>query len=1051
MKTQYLAVFALVAILMVTVVSAEIPDKIIITSNKEWAIATGSDQVIVTAHLYNATNESVVFPGRLVNFNVIDQTLGKISSASAITGSDGNAFTTFTTLKKSGTAQIDASLGENLLIKNSTFQKIDHNDPYEILTPANYTGEETVGKTINITLRLVDKYGNLIDNKRQPPIKPEFETVEFSVSSPPGGEGAYFQNKITSLYTDKKQTLTADENGTVFATLKVDTVPGDNVVWVRPLSLAPDDYFTVKGVANGEPWYISSDFPTSEQPADGVQLFKFTYTLKDQYNNALANQGLNWTAKNENGLILDHEQPIFTNQFGWAERTFGPSTSAGRISMTGNPVANKTIWANNTVWYVNTTAVDMVLTVVPQSMASRDVWDSSPQIAIPAEITAKIIDIKGNPVKNQQVTFTIKPASYPESQTELPSFSGTEPKTSFSVNSSNTTGLATIQFWPGRFQDIRSADNWNDQASAGCIVDAIWVDPSGVSVVREVPLEWKNYPWLSVKTSVSPNVVPVNGTIDVTLQLIGDGFALQPKPIDVLLVLDDSGSMGASRTAKAKSAAKSFVSKMNTSNGDRVGLVVYNKKMVITPLTDNLAAINSAIDAIPVGGTGDHTRMREALKQGITIMKNSDHSRSVKAIIHMTDGDWSMEGTPTPSTTATGFNDTFNEATELHKIWAGNVMPPITASFKYYDDLGGGSTNYGTISAPLNAIGDWNDDDHESTQGYSSRVDWYFTQTAESEQNMSVYARNSKIKLYSMAFENAPRTITNASLQNMADSTGAFYQFAPDEAALNFLYTKIAGQLKEDAGVNTKIDVNLDNVIINSTPYSGGDVFTYQKYSREDKYWHNVTPVVHISPYPINNKDNSLDWTAANHYTLKFDVGTIKLYQTWQVVYTLKVLKEGNINVFGDNSFVTFNDGVTLKLPDTYITAAYNITTPILGNPNLELSNLQEQVRSDIVREWTWSRNYTGTATLTEKYYISLDNGQRWIQIGDGATDTKGTSKGRFVLDLKKIPGAVDAPDTVLFRVVATAVDVGSPVQNSAESLNGIINPTKFTLNLNNG
>ena len=168
---------------------------------------------------------------------------------------------------------------------------------------------------------------------------------------------------------------------------------------------------------------------------------------------------------------------------------------------------------------------------------------------------------------------------------------------------------------------------------------------------------------------------------------------------------------------------------------------------------------------------------------------------------------------------------------------------------------------------------------------------------------------------------------------------------------------------------------------------------------------------------------------SANDYTLKFNVGTIKLKQMWEVVYTLKVLKEGNINVFGNNSLIRFNDGATLKLPDTYITAAYNITSPILGNPNLELSDLQEQVRSDIVREWTWTCNYSGNATITEKYDISLDNGQRWIQVGNGATNEKGVSKGRYVLDLSKIPGAVDAPDTVLFRVIASAIDVGSPVR----------------------
>jgi hypothetical protein len=59
-----------------------------------------------------------------------------------------------------------------------------------------------------------------------------------------------------------------------------------------------------------------------------------------------------------------------------------------------------------------------------------------------------------------------------------------------------------------------------------------------------------NYPYLSVETEVSDTKVSVNSTsehttniTDVTIRLKGDGYAMKPDPIDVVLVIDTSGSM----------------------------------------------------------------------------------------------------------------------------------------------------------------------------------------------------------------------------------------------------------------------------------------------------------------------------------------------------------------------------------------------------------------------------------------------------------------------------------------------------------------------------
>jgi len=1007
MKSRFFILLSIVFLLLVCIATADVPltpDKISISLSKDWPMANGIDQVTITAHLYNVTNTSAFFPGQTIYFSSIDSALGKVNPSSAITGSDSNAMSTFSTSTKSGRAQINVNLGTNPNIKNTTSLNIDHNDPYETVSPANYTGEITVGETINITIKLVDKYGNLIDNKNPYPVNPEFEKINFTVSSPSGGTGAYFKNPNTPYFDLKSVTLTVDQNGTIFTPLKVDTVPGNNVVWVHPVSRAPDKYITVTGIANGDPWYLEQYFPTTEQLADGVQLFEFTYTLRDKFRNPLPNKGVNWSARNSSGSEIDKEQPIFTNQMGFAKRTFGPSTSVGPAYMTANSVNNSTLWANQTVWFVATSPKDMVLTASPQSMPSRDVPISSA-----ATIRAKVMDAKGNPVKNELVNFTLIPNSYPEWQIQAPSLDGSVALLGKSAIT-DSNGDAIIYFWPGKFKDYTAGDAFVETATANCTVNATWKNETlGISKNGSVFMEWKNYPWLSVESSVTPKLVSVNGTVEITLKLIGNGWALRPKPVDVMLIVDRSGSMGTNdmggitRLKAAKNAASTFISQMDVNN-DRVGLVSYAGYTAGTGTTvnsvlikDNYNPVNTSLNGLNANGA---TETRVALKTAIdsmAAMPNTD-SRAIRAIILMTDGNWNWQGTPMGHNTGYPANSSPDYSTNSLEL----------DRYLWFDGLGGTLTHH---------------------TGYNDY--WYCTNGETTNQNMTNYAKSKGIRLYTISFAGTLDNDAVAAMRTMADSTGGFYQDARDAATLTQIYQKIAGQLKEDAGVNTNVNINYKNIIINSTPFSGATVFQYQKYSRENLYWHNVVPHVNISPYPKPTTDNTGDWVAPN-YTLKFNVGKIKLNQTWEVVYTLKVLKEGNINIFGSNSIIQFNDGATLKLPDTFITAAYNITAPILANPKLELSDLQEQVRSQTVREWTWNRTYTGNASLIENYYISLDGGQEWRQVGSMTLApgiAKTTKDGKFVLDLNTLAGGIYNPENLIFRVVAIANDVGSPVK----------------------
>ena len=60
---------------------------------------------------------------------------------------------------------------------------------------------------------------------------------------------------------------------------------------------------------------------------------------------------------------------------------------------------------------------------------------------------------------------------------------------------------------------------------------------------KKPPCHLEELSLLSVKTTVMPPTVALNDTVEVTIALKGDGWALGPKPIDAILVMDKSGSM----------------------------------------------------------------------------------------------------------------------------------------------------------------------------------------------------------------------------------------------------------------------------------------------------------------------------------------------------------------------------------------------------------------------------------------------------------------------------------------------------------------------------
>ena len=212
--------------------------------------------------------------------------------------------------------------------------------------------------------------------------------------------------------------------------------------------------------------------------------------------------------------------------------------------------------------------------------------------------------------------------------------------------------------------------------------------------------------------------------------------------------------------------------------------------------------------------------------------------------------------------------------------------------------------------------------------------------------------------------------------------------------------------------------MNLDfkNVQVNSTPMSGGDAFSYvpvelgfsSPSSRTTILWPNSTRTF---------KNQSDEWTAANDYQLKFDIGTIKVNQSWETTFRLQVKQLGLIQLFGPGSKLSFNNGTdSLKLPDSFVLSLSNITPVGLTNGTLYLDLLKpsgENYNTSVPMKW--NLNYTtsnefDTATVTETYWYSYRS-QPFVQFGGKSNIPNGTftplTKPEYTttnLDVKNFP-----------------------------------------------
>jgi hypothetical protein len=270
------------------------------------------------------------------------------------------------------------------------------------------------------------------------------------------------------------------------------------------------------------------------------------------------------------------------------------------------------------------------------------------------------------------------------------------------------------------------------------------------------------------------------------------------------------------------------------------------------------AAINSIV---PAGGTNMREALYTAVKALITdAQANPDRDNYVKAVVLRTDGDWNVGGDPEGVNCGTIYGcDSFNEL---------------------------------------------------SNNGKGSVITW---------------AAEHHIKIFTIALEGQGASdLTDLNkfeqeLQRYSSDTGGLAKVYRTGDNLDNIYRDIAGALREEASINTKMSLDFSNVEVNApATQSGYDVFEYMYINDPPKSTYVVPP----APSVAQIRDDTNNWTPALQ-KLTFVPGTIKVNQEWRVNITLRTRMEGNIKVLSSaTSKVTFEgtEG-SVDIPDTFITA----------------------------------------------------------------------------------------------------------------------------------
>jgi len=1028
----HLVLIAIIGLLLLGGIcsAAYIPDQTssISSSAGNWVVVNHQSDIVITA----SNNTYGPISGATVSVTLNSTTLGTLSAGST-TDASGQVTGTFTAGTHPGTVIITATItyvdaGTTYTVTKTYIQNIDHDIAKSAVF--DYKKEVTVNTETPFNITFTDKYGNPIDNRN--PADPHSLTL--SIGSIKGNAAFDINGKFI-----KDTTLPLDSQGKFSVIVLTDIAGGENIININSFGSIVFLPQSIVGITDGKPYSITQtvtpDNPAS-YPADGAPDHKFTfiYILNDQFGNTAKNQSVlvhtNWAG--------DSDITLTSNDDGLASFNYGPHSASGNITITATTLSNASVSAVKEIQYYNTAPVSMVLTASPQIMPSLD---AKPGQA--TELVAKVTDIMGNPVTGQTVTFSMGTPVYDYANCVTGG-----PKLLNTTAVTDDNGNAIAIFIPGSF-DTNKANVTFDATDTGRVsVIATWT-----TVQQPIELSWKNYPYLNVKTVISPPHVGVNGTFDVTITLKGDGWNLTGKPADIVIVTDLAGGIGGPELlAQTKPAEKAFVN--SATNDTYISLVSFGN----APATSgtkyasddtislwNLQKANKSLTLFnPYGNVWDYNYVDTSHWNSIVASKKYCFTPAAGS---------GQDCTRAVGPSSISWMNPYSDAKkEVGLLNAGSAYPAnrniLTNKINSYVSAGG--TDYAAgINAAIKELNENGNPTHNQTiiimgDGINMMApispgslesywpsDWapvsalsYFDESEIGKAaavDSANRAKSQKMTIYAIGFStpDSNKVLRNdfAFFKPLASSSGTFYDESDDPGFLKLssIFLDILGKVQNTAAVNATVGLNFQNVNITlnniSSMTPGGQVFDYV-------YDPSASTIITDQNGITYTIDQTAEWN--NHKTLTFNVGTITVGQTWSTTFRLKVKQPGEIDIFGDQSSINFNTGESMGIPKTWGGGSYNFTNNGSQTTAIQISDLHvtQTTITDFV-PLTWNITYPGnSAAAQQRIYYSNDDMNSWV-LAHSQAISPGTSTETYNLDARDLPTG-----TYYIEVVATAPDV---------------------------
>jgi len=1074
MRKIYSTIVGLLVLLwIITSVAALTDGDISVSGDPYWAIAGGPPVTIRVSitNLSPGTNATVI-PS-------VDPMWGGISPITGTTNSSGAVSFSFIPNITKGIAPVNIHVDYDIFHLDKIYnQNIDHAGPVYYMK-SFYEPIQPVNETIDIFIRFSDKFGNLLDNRNLP----EKFTLKLDANGTPG----YFidlGNNVVSYFVEETEVNSSTTIEEVHARYHVPEIAGNN--WIR-LSVMdikevdPDSIFLVITgygdtpyaiLYNVEPHPWADSLPNVTYARLG-SYFSILYTVVDIWNNPIANVTFVWNT------TVDEPRLYTTNYQGKVYLEYAKDRPQD-ITIYTELLLNSSINASHKVRFIQPAAKTFELTANPQTMASRD---SPGRANSTADVLAKVINPLGDVILDEDVTFsilydTLRCSGIDAFNASLadnkPFFDGDpNPEDEVSIirtsTSNDTSGYAVAKFHPGKFPINPDDPNYNQ--TSRCSIDILVVWEGDLNHPKYITMEYMNYPYLRIETSVDRPILKVGENVCTTLTLIGDGWALRPKPVDVVLSMGRGMTMlldDPDRVLKTRPAAKIFINCL-TENADRVGLITFGEisRRPVDLVNDTeikqrkLVGDDNTLSDDAQKVNDYYPGHRRNYSDYVTLdtprsIPDGDRTTSLEydlddaklAIDEIVPFNYEPSGQARGEPLRYGLYKSIKDVQEngrpraikavivlidIERDWFGDPLAPNSGD-KYIENgdnprqmQSGG--NWIAFNPPY--TGNWSTPSHPP---YDTSTGW---------QNLTNYARYNNIVVFSIIYnEQSEPTSAKKELTTIAEGTGGFYSYAATQEELESIYKKIAGALRKLAAADTEAYIDFGTINVSHEggmpeQMAGSDVFNYTYIEGKSTY---IVKYDDYSAKSINSTkmvDDTINWT--ENHAIQWYVGNISLNEGWNSTFCMDVKTNGTINIFGPGSYIHFvNDALddeivaNLKIPDTYVTVLDTWAQEPVSYALIDVYNLNASLgSSQDLLNFTRQLNYTGNKTVIQEIFYQFSPysdvwSNDWIKFDTVIKDAKeGTINGTYssLLDIRYKIGYVKLKVFAYENIIGGASD----------------------------